>query len=126
MKLSTAVPAAIAIVLIVLFVKVMIPLSTSRENSVPIKGSVSKVMAGGMKDITISLFRVDGLYYISKGVERGLNVDSLSAMLVNKQVTILYQVPGFFGKLVPQQSPRSINELKLGDKVIFSEFKNSP
>ncbi|WP_298893021.1 hypothetical protein [uncultured Psychroserpens sp.] len=54
-------------------------------------------------------------YYINRGLERGLNLDSLNAKVLNKTVT-LHLPKLFFG------TSEHIAQLAVGDEIIFSEF----
>ena len=57
-------------------------------------------------------------YYINRGLELGLNLDSLNAKVLNKTVTL--HLPQLFGGLVTSEH---FVELKVGEEIIFTEFK---
>ncbi len=57
-------------------------------------------------------------YYINKGLEMGLNLDSLNAKVLNKTVTL--HLPKLLGSLVTSEH---IAQLKVGKEIIFTEFK---
>lgn len=54
-------------------------------------------------------------YYINRGLERGLNLDSLNAKVLNKTVT-LHLPKLFYG------TSEHIAQLAIGDEIIFTEF----
>ena len=55
-------------------------------------------------------------YYINRGLEHGLNLDSLNAKVLNKTVT-LHLPKLMFG------TSKHIAQLAIGDEIIFTEFK---
>ena len=57
-------------------------------------------------------------YYINRGIELGLNLDSLNAKVLNKSVTL--HLPKLLGGLVTSEH---IAQLKVGEEIIFKEFK---
>lgn len=77
--------------------------------------TIIKIQEGPSYDIIFS--DADGdHYYINRGLERGLNLDSLNAKVLNKTVT-LHLPRLFFG------TSEHIAQLAIGDEVIFTEFK---
>ncbi len=57
-------------------------------------------------------------YYINRGIELGLNLDSLNAKVLNKTVTL--HLSKLFGGLVTSEH---IAQLKVREEIIFTEFK---
>ncbi|TYA70062.1 hypothetical protein [Seonamhaeicola marinus] len=57
-------------------------------------------------------------YYINRGLERGLNLDSLNAKVLNKTVT-LHLAKIFGGRITSEH----ISQLEVDDTIIFTEFK---
>jgi hypothetical protein len=98
------------------------PVTYSRENSATVKAVVSKIKAGGLQDIAITLDRVRGLFYINKGVTRGISVEHLNTQLLHKEVTILYAEPQGLSRLSPMTTSNHITEVRLGENVIYTEF----
>lgn len=75
---------------------------------------IVEIYEGSSHDI---VFR-DGsgdLYYINRGLERGLNLDSLNNQILNKSVTL--QLPKLFWG-----TSEHIAQIQLGDQIIFTEF----
>ena len=54
-------------------------------------------------------------YYINRGVELGLNLDSLNAKVLNKSVTLHLPKLGL-------STSRHIAQMAIGDEIIFTEF----
>jgi len=54
-------------------------------------------------------------YYINRGLEQGLNLDSLNVKVLNKTVT-LHLPKLFYG------TSAHIAQLAIGDEIIFTEF----
>lgn len=76
--------------------------------------TIIKIEEGSSYDI---VFRTNGTdyYYINRGLEQGLNLDSLNAKVLNKTVT-LHLPRLIFG------TSEHISQLTVGDEIIFSEF----
>ncbi len=77
---------------------------------------ITKITEGTSYDI---VFHDDGtdFYYINRGLERGLNLDSLNAKVLNKRVTL--HLPKVLGGAVTSEH---IAQLAIGDEIIFTEF----
>lgn len=57
-------------------------------------------------------------FYINRGIESGLNLDSLNAKVLNKTVTL------HLAKIMGGVTSRHIAQLALDEEVIYTEFKN--
>ena len=79
---------------------------------------VAKISEGTSYDIVFH--NPEGeFYYINRGLEQGLNLDSLNAKILNKTVTLhLAKILG--GSMTSEH----IAQLAIGDEIIFTEFKN--
>ncbi|MCB0446074.1 MAG: hypothetical protein KDD03_00910 [Gelidibacter sp.] len=75
---------------------------------------ITKIKEGPSYDI---VFYGDGTnnYYINRGLEQGLNLDSLNAKVLNKTVT-LHLAKLFYG------TSKHIAQMAINDEVIFTEF----
>lgn len=89
----------------------------SPEDCVVVEVKITKITEGGVKDI---VFHDDGtdFYYINRGLERGLNLDSLKTKVLNKTVTL------HLAKVLSGITSEHISQLAIGDEIIFTEFKN--
>ena len=77
---------------------------------------IIEITEGSTFDI---VFHDDGTdyYYINRGLERGLNLDTLRAKVLNKTVTLhLAKVLG--GAVISEH----ISQLAVNDEIIFTEF----
>lgn len=79
--------------------------------------TVIKITEGGVKDIVFYSNDTDS-YYINRGLEEGLNLDSLNAKVLNKTVTL------HLAKILGGVTSFHISQLALGDEIIYTEFKN--
>jgi len=61
---------------------------TSKENSTPVTGVVIAVAEGPSNDILVQLDNHETMYYINRGIESGLEVESLSNELVGETITL--------------------------------------
>lgn len=77
---------------------------------------ITRITEGPSNDI---VFHDDGtdFYYINRGLERGLNLDSLNTKVLNKRVTL--HLPKLFGGVVTSEH---IAQLAIEDEIIFTEF----
>lgn len=76
---------------------------------------ITKITEGSAYDIVFHNNSTDH-YYINRGLERRLNLDSLNAKVLNKTVTL--HLPKLtFG------TSAHIAQLAIGDEIIFTEFK---
>ncbi|WP_298531156.1 hypothetical protein [uncultured Algibacter sp.] len=78
---------------------------------------ITTINQGASFDIIFSDSQGD-LYYINRGLERGLNLDSLNTKVLNKTVTL--HLAKVFGGLATSEH---IAQLSVENKIIFTEFK---
>lgn len=83
------------------------------------RGIVESISESGSKDI---LFRLgDGkLFYINRGVERGMSIDSLTQAYLGKELEFKY--PDYWSLLKTEASAEHASKVSFGDSVIYSEF----
>lgn len=105
---------------VLLLLTLMLATSCIIENSKPedcvittIK--VTKITKGASQDIVFHDDSTD-FYYINRGLERGLNLDTLNAKVLNKTLTL--HLP----RLLLGTSEH-IAQIALGNDIIFTEFK---
>src|SRR5688572_28431155 len=60
------------------------------EECVSLKGTVTDVYEGGVKDVVLTLHGLKKFYYVNRGLERGLDVNTLKEQLINEEVIIKY------------------------------------
>ncbi len=110
-----------AIIIVGLFV-VFRPIPITRENSIVVNAMVYRVSEGSEKNVILKLRNGRGTYYINHGLQKGLTLEALQKELVNKEVTVLYLKPGVLAGFSPVSDRKYITELRLGNKVIYSEL----
>ena len=98
------------------------PIPVSRDNSIVINTTIDKVSQGSEDNIIFKLNNASGIFYINHGLQKGLDLDTLQKELVNHEVSVLYLKSNFFSGFSPVKGTKYITELKLGDKVIYSEL----
>ena len=76
--------------------------------------TIKKITEGSSYDIVFHNTSPN-TYYINRGLEQGLNLDSLNAKVLNKTVT-LHLPKLMFG------TSEHIAQLAIGDNIIFTEF----
>lgn len=79
--------------------------------------TIINISEGTSYDIVFSDSQGDH-YYINRGLERGLNLDSLNAKVLNKRVTL--HLPKLW-----LGTSEHIAQLAVGDDIIFTEFSSS-
>jgi len=110
------------VLIIALLFMVFRPIRVSRDNSIVINTTVDKVNKGSEDNIILKLNSASGIFYINHGLQKGLNLDTLQKELQNREVSILYLKSNFFSGFSPVKGTKYITELKLGDRVIYSEL----
>ncbi len=78
---------------------------------------ITKITEGGVNDI---VFHDDGtdFYYINRGLEKGLNLDTLNAKVLNKTVTL------HLAKVLGGITSEHISQITLDDDIIYTEFSS--
>ena len=76
--------------------------------------TITDIKEGPSNDIVFSDNQGDH-YYINRGLERGLNLDSLNAKVLNKTVTL--HLPKLW-----LGTSEHIAQLAVGDEIIYTEF----
>lgn len=110
------------VLIIALLFLVFRPIPVSRDNSIAINTTIDKVSQGSEDNIILKLNNTSGIFYINHGLQKGLNLDTLKQELQNREVSVLYLKSNFFSGFSPVKGTRYITELKLGDKIIYSEL----
>lgn len=75
---------------------------------------ITEISEGSSNDIVFSDSQGDQ-YYINRGLERGLNLDTLNAKVLNKTVT-LHLPNSWLG------TSKHVAQLAIGNDIIFTEF----
>ncbi|MDO8992448.1 hypothetical protein [Daejeonella sp.] len=110
------------LLIVALLFLVFRPIPVNRENSIVINTTVDRVTEGSGDNVILKLNNTSGVFYINHGLQKGLNLDTLQKELQNREVSVLYLKSNFFSGFSPVKGTKYITELKLGDKVIYSEL----
>ncbi|WP_452224911.1 hypothetical protein [Lacinutrix chionoecetis] len=78
---------------------------------------IIKISEGISKDIVLKDANGDK-YYINRGLQRGLNLESLRSKVLNKTVTL--HLPKLLGGRI---SSENIAQIAVGNNIIFTEFR---
>lgn len=86
-----------------------------QKDCVVVHVKITQITEGSSYDI---VFHDDGtdFYYINRGLEQGLNLDSLKRKVLNKTVTL------HLAKVLGGITSEHISQLALGDEIIFTEI----
>jgi hypothetical protein len=85
------------------------------------EGIVSSIFNNGNYDIGIGIEGDKTLYYINRGTEQGLDIDSLRQHYLNKRLKVYYV--NVFTILDPRGRLRHVNQLRIGDCLFYTELK---
>lgn len=85
-----------------------------------VKGLVSAIHLDGTGDIFFTIDNTNKRFYINHGLSKGLEIDTLKAMLIGNEVVIKY--PRYWTPLDPLNRVRHISKLEFQDSTIFSEL----
>lgn len=86
------------------------------EDCQVIEAKITKIKEGSSYDI-VFYSTTKYFYYINRGLERGLNLDTLNKKLLNKTVTL------HLAKVLGGRTTNHISQLTLANDTIFTEFK---
>lgn len=90
------------------------------KDCLSVKGTVTQMYEGGVKDVVFKLQGLDKEFYVNRGLERGLDLNNLKASLTNKEIVIKY--PKYWTPLDPGNSTRHISKIECDGKTIFTEL----
>lgn len=114
MKLFQSKASSLLLLLVLLCTSCIIQ-NPKPENCVIEKAKIIKITKGSLYDIVFH--SASDRYYINRGIEQGLNLDSLNAIVLNKTVTL------HLAKVIGGITSEHISQLAIGDEIIYTEFK---
>ncbi|MEY8869369.1 hypothetical protein AB9K24_07670 [Meridianimaribacter flavus] len=85
------------------------------EECTVVTAKIANITEGTSYDIVFHDDKTD-FFYINRGLERGLNLDTLNAKVLNKTVTL--HLPKLW-----LGTSEHIAQLAIGDEIIFTEFE---
>ena len=86
-----------------------------------LKGTVTNVYEGGAKDVVLTLNGQRKLYYVNRGLERGLDLNTLKRQLINEEVVIKY--PDYWTPLNINERSIHISKIEHKGKTVFTELE---
>ena len=102
---------------ILIFRPVPIP---DEKDCLSLKGKVTDIYERGVKDVVFKLDGFDQEFYVNRGLERGLELNSLRAALINEEIVIKY--PKYWTPLDPANSVRHISKIERERRTVFTEL----
>lgn len=114
----------LAVVFVILAVVTLRPIPiVSEDEALVVTGKVSDIYETGIKDITIRLEENDCIYYINRGLERGIEMGEFKQKLIGKEVELKY--PKYWTPLDWNNKVKHISKVELNGEVIFNELKSN-
>lgn len=93
----------------------------SEERALVVEGTVKGIYEAGVKDVVFLLKDQPTRFYINRGLENGLNLETLRSQLLGKTVTIKY--PKYWTPLDWNHEVKHLSKLETKDTVWFNELK---
>ena len=93
----------------------------NEEKALVVEGTVTSIREGGEKDIVFYLKDHPTRFYINRGLENGLDLETLRNELLGKRVTIKY--PKYWTPLDWNNEVKHLSKLETKDTVWFNELK---
>ena len=109
---------SILIVSILIFRPVPI---VSENNAITEKGIVSEIYSNQGNDIIFVLENIDRRFYINRGLENGLELNSLKAKLIGNHIVVKY--PKYWTPLDWNNSVIHISKVEFNNEIVFNELK---
>ncbi|MCR5860805.1 hypothetical protein LRS05_00960 [Flavobacterium sp. J372] len=116
--------SALAVVGIVLLAFSTVPTPDDESECLVVRGIVSNIYEGGVKDAVFSIKGEKRLFYINRGLENGLSLTKLKNDLEGKEVTIKY--PDYWALLDADGSIKHITQLEHNGQIIYTEIQKGP
>ena len=100
----------------------MMPIDTSEEKSIEVRGIVKSISKGGVNDLVFELKNDKITYYINRGLENGFNLESAKADCLGKKAIINYAkswtILAPFGT-----TSKHIVQITIDNVILYSEWK---
>ena len=93
----------------------------AESEALTMKGVVTYIYEGGIKDVVFRIKDTETIYYINRGLENGLDLAELKEKLIGKEVTIKY--PKYRTPLDWDNNIKHLSKLEFEGEVIFNELK---
>jgi len=93
----------------------------TKDNTVTVNGKVEKIYEASEDDVVFILENDERIYYINRGLEKGLNLLELRNKHLGKTLTLTYIDHSHLFK--PFVDNRHLAEVKTDISIIYSEMK---
>ena len=122
MTTSLKIILTVSVIIILTISMTMRPIPNITESEAnSITGIVKEVKESGTNDISFILEDVDIHFYINRGEEKGLSIQSLTQRLSGKEVEIMY--PTYWTLLDPMGKIKHVSRLSIDEEVLFNELR---
>lgn len=111
--------SALAGVVVTILAFSTVPTPDDVSECLAVKGIVSNIHEGGVKDAVFSIKGEKRRFYINRGLENGLSLSDLKNDLEGKEVTIRYP---YWALLDADGSIKHISQLEHDGKIIYTEI----
>ncbi|MFY0604576.1 MAG: hypothetical protein JXQ93_11535 [Flavobacteriaceae bacterium] len=93
----------------------------SESQAVTEMGVVSEIYSNKGNDVIFVIKNKQRRFYINRGLENGLELDSLKEMLIGNSIVVKY--PKYWTPLDWNNSSRHISKVEFNGKILFNELK---
>lgn len=111
----------IAFLLLCVLILRPVPHPDRLDKCLSVTGKVYGISEAGVKDVVFSLEGTNRRFYINRGLEDGLRLDSLRTRLQGREVTLYY--PRYWTPLDPRNRIRHLAQVNLGEQVVWTEIR---
>ena len=91
------------------------------KDAITVTGIVVDIYEAGVKDVVFRLSGDKVIYYVNRGLEQGLNIDSLKRKLVGNQAVFKY--PDYWSPLDRGNKIRHLSKVEFNNEVLFNELR---
>lgn len=102
-----------------LFILRPVPIPDEKD-CISLTGTVTSIYEEGIHDVAFRLSGQEQIFYINRGLERGLDLENLRATLTDQEVVIKY--PQYWTPLDPGNQSRHISKIEHKGETVFSEL----
>ena len=111
--------AGILLLTLGIFIFKPVPIVSEAE-ALEVRGILEQVYESGSHDVSVVLKDHSQRYYINRGLQYGLHLDSLSD-LVGKEVVVKY--PKYWTPLDWNNTVKHVSKLEYNGSIIFNELR---
>lgn len=105
-----------AVMLPFLCIAFLQPVDASQDNCLQVAGTVEAVTESTSYDVSFKLKDDPAIYYVNRGLERGLELISLKKDLIGQDINLWHAQSW-------QSTSLHIAHIEVGEEVVYSEWK---